>query len=101
MGATHSENGFLRLPTWAVPSLNALIASDIDVAAWSRTPTVPAGEGMEMHATPVKEAAVAAGHNGAATGEGARSRVQGVRWPSSHRTSPAWLPTERSFPATC
>jgi methionyl-tRNA formyltransferase len=44
-----------------VPSLNALIASDIEVAAVVTNPDRPSGRGMEMHGTPVKEAAVAAG----------------------------------------
>ncbi len=52
---------FFGTPQWAVPSLEALIASDIDVAAVVTNPDRPAGRGMQMKPSPVKSAAEAAG----------------------------------------
>ncbi|MGH2757092.1 MAG: methionyl-tRNA formyltransferase [Actinomycetota bacterium] len=48
---------FFGTPGWAVPSLEALIASDVEVDAVVTNPDKPAGRGLELHATPVKEAA--------------------------------------------
>ena len=44
-----------------MPSLEALIASDIEVAAVVTNPDRPAGRKLELHAPPVKETALAAG----------------------------------------
>ncbi|MGH2792644.1 MAG: methionyl-tRNA formyltransferase [Actinomycetota bacterium] len=52
---------FFGTPAWAVPSLDALIASDIDVAAVVTNPDRPAGRGMELRPSPVKQSALAAG----------------------------------------
>ncbi len=52
---------FFGTPDWAVPSLQALIDSDIEVAAVVTNPDKPAGRGYELKAPPVKLAAEAAG----------------------------------------
>ncbi|HZK51026.1 MAG TPA: methionyl-tRNA formyltransferase [Actinomycetota bacterium] len=52
---------FFGTPQWAVPSFEALLASDIEVAAAVTNPDRPAGRGMEMRASPVKERALRAG----------------------------------------
>ena len=52
---------FFGTPQWAVPSLEALLASDIEVAAVVTNPDRPAGRGMELRASPVKEHALRAG----------------------------------------
>ncbi|MGH2775569.1 MAG: methionyl-tRNA formyltransferase [Actinomycetota bacterium] len=52
---------FFGTPQWAVPSLEALLESDIEVAAVVTNPDRPAGRGMEMRASPVKERALRAG----------------------------------------
>jgi methionyl-tRNA formyltransferase len=44
-----------------VPSLDAFIASDIEVAAVITNPDRPAGRGMELRPSPVKQRALAAG----------------------------------------
>lgn len=44
-----------------MPSLEALLASDVEVAAVVTNPDKPAGRGMELKAPPVKEAALGAG----------------------------------------
>jgi methionyl-tRNA formyltransferase len=52
---------FFGTPRWAVPSLEALLASDIAVAAVVTNPDRPAGRGMELRPSPVKERALRAG----------------------------------------
>ncbi|MDQ4057516.1 MAG: methionyl-tRNA formyltransferase [Actinomycetota bacterium] len=52
---------FFGTPEWAVPSLDALIASRIGVAAVVTNPDRPAGRGMELRPSPVKRRALAAG----------------------------------------
>ena len=52
---------FFGTPEWAVPSLERLIASDIDVAAVVTNPDRPAGRGMKVAASPVAQAAREAG----------------------------------------
>ena len=52
---------FFGTPQWAVPSLEALLESDIEVAAVVTNPDRPAGRGMELRASPVKERALQAG----------------------------------------
>jgi len=52
---------FFGTPQWAVPSLEALLESDIEVAAAVTNPDRPAGRGMAMQASPVKERALRAG----------------------------------------
>ncbi|MGH2827814.1 MAG: methionyl-tRNA formyltransferase [Actinomycetota bacterium] len=52
---------FFGTPAWAVPSLDALIASDIEVAAVVTNPDRPAGRGMEPRPSPVKQRALTAG----------------------------------------
>ena len=53
---------FFGTPEWAVPSLAALLDhAEIDVAGVVTNPDRPAGRGMELRPSPVKEAAVAAG----------------------------------------
>jgi len=49
---------FFGTPRWAVPSLEALLASDIEVAAVVTNPDRPAGRGMELRPSPVKERAL-------------------------------------------
>ncbi|HEV3471832.1 MAG TPA: methionyl-tRNA formyltransferase [Actinomycetota bacterium] len=51
---------FFGTPAWAVPSLEALIASDIEVVAVVTNPDKPAGRRLEPRPSPVKQAAVAA-----------------------------------------
>jgi methionyl-tRNA formyltransferase len=52
---------FFGTPQWAVPSLTALLASDIEVAAVVTNPDRPAGRGLRARPSPVKESALAAG----------------------------------------
>ena len=52
---------FFGTPEWAVPSLRALLDSPIDVVAAVTNPDKPAGRGMEVAASPIKEAAANAG----------------------------------------
>jgi len=52
---------FFGTPSWAVPSLEALLASDIEVAAVVTNPDRPAGRGMALRPSPVKERALGAG----------------------------------------
>jgi methionyl-tRNA formyltransferase len=52
---------FFGTPAWAVPSLERLLQSDVEVAAVVTNPDRPAGRGMELRASPVKEAALQAG----------------------------------------
>ncbi len=49
---------FFGTPRWAVPSLRALLTSDIDVVGVVTNPDRPAGRGMELRPSPVKEIAV-------------------------------------------
>jgi methionyl-tRNA formyltransferase len=52
---------FFGTPEWAVPSLRALLDAGIEVSAVVTNPDRPAGRGMELRASPVKETAVASG----------------------------------------
>ena len=53
---------FFGTPVWAVPSLDALIASgDVDLAGVVTNPDRPAGRGMSLRSSPVKVRAAAAG----------------------------------------
>lgn len=52
---------FFGTPEWAVPSLDALLASDAEVAAVVTNPDRPSGRGMKLQPSPVKRAATAAG----------------------------------------
>ncbi len=52
---------FAGTPAFAVPSLQALIASDHEIVTVISQPDRPAGRGRRLQAPPVKEAAVAAG----------------------------------------
>jgi methionyl-tRNA formyltransferase len=52
---------FFGTPEWAVPSLDALIASEIEVAAVVTNPDRPAGRGLELRPSPVKRRAMEAG----------------------------------------
>ena len=52
---------FLGTPAWAVPSLEGLLETGVEVAAVVTNPDRPAGRGMELKPPPVKETAVAAG----------------------------------------
>jgi methionyl-tRNA formyltransferase len=52
---------FFGTPRWAVPSLEALLASDIEVAAVVTNPDRPAGRGMALRPSPVKKRALEAG----------------------------------------
>ena len=49
---------FFGTPAWAVPSLEALLTADVEVAAVVTNPDRPAGRGYEMQASPVKTAAL-------------------------------------------
>jgi methionyl-tRNA formyltransferase len=48
---------FFGTPRWAVPSLDSLAKSNIDVVAVVTNPDRPAGRGMDLRASPVKERA--------------------------------------------
>lgn len=48
---------FFGTPEWAVPSLQRLIASDVDVVAVVTNPDKPAGRGMKVKPSPVARAA--------------------------------------------
>ena len=52
---------FFGTPQWAVASLEALLTSDIEVAAVVTNPDRPAGRGMELRPSPVQERALQAG----------------------------------------
>ncbi|MFN2389790.1 MAG: methionyl-tRNA formyltransferase [Actinomycetota bacterium] len=52
---------FFGTPAWAVPSLDALLASDIEVAAVVTNPDRPAGRNLKTRPAPVKVAALEAG----------------------------------------
>src|SRR5262245_29965332 len=52
---------FFGTPAFAVPTLQALLASPHQVAAVVTQPDRPRGRGQKMSASPVKEAALAAG----------------------------------------
>ncbi len=52
---------FFGTPVWAVPSLNALTASEHEVVAAVTNPDRPAGRGMSVSLPPVKRVAWAAG----------------------------------------
>jgi methionyl-tRNA formyltransferase len=49
---------FFGTPAWAVASLEALLAADVEVAAVVTNPDRPAGRGYEVQASPVKIAAL-------------------------------------------
>ena len=49
---------FFGTPEWAVPSLDALLTSDIEVAAVVTNPDRPAGRGMKLRPSPVKQRAL-------------------------------------------
>ena len=51
---------FFGTPTWAVPTLEALLASEAEVAAVVTNPDRPAGRGMKLTPSPVKAVALAA-----------------------------------------
>jgi methionyl-tRNA formyltransferase len=50
---------FFGTPEWAVPSLEALVASDLIISGVVTNPDRPSGRGYETHAPPVKTAALA------------------------------------------
>ncbi|MDQ3878715.1 MAG: methionyl-tRNA formyltransferase [Actinomycetota bacterium] len=52
---------FFGTPAWAVPSFEALLASDLDVVGAVTNPDRPAGRGMNVVHPPVQIAAAAAG----------------------------------------
>lgn len=52
---------FFGTPDFAVASLNALIRSGVQVLAAVTAPDKPSGRGLQVHSTPVKQAAEAAG----------------------------------------
>jgi methionyl-tRNA formyltransferase len=52
---------FFGTPEWAVPSLEALVESDSEVVAVVTNPDRPAGRGMKLRSSPVKERALEAG----------------------------------------
>ena len=52
---------FFGTPDWAVPSLEALMRSDVEVTAVVTNPDRPSGRGMQLRPSPVKQAALAAG----------------------------------------
>ncbi len=52
---------FAGTPEFAVPSLQALIASGHEVCAVYTQPDRPSGRGRQLHPTPVKAVALAAG----------------------------------------
>ena len=52
---------FFGTPSWAVPSLESLLASDFEVAAVVTNPDRPSGRGMALRPSPVKERALSAG----------------------------------------
>ena len=52
---------FFGTPEWAVPTLRALLDSNIDVAGVVTNPDRPAGRGMELRPSPVKQLALEAG----------------------------------------
>lgn len=52
---------FFGTPDFAVASLNSLIASGVQVLAVVTAPDKPSGRGLQVHSTPVKLAAEAAG----------------------------------------
>lgn len=57
----HLRTVFFGTPEWAVPSLRALLDAGIDVRAVVTNPDRPAGRGMQLRASPVKEIALQAG----------------------------------------
>ena len=52
---------FFGTPEWAVPSLEALLAAETEVVAVVTNPDRPAGRGMALRMSPVKQAAESAG----------------------------------------
>jgi methionyl-tRNA formyltransferase len=52
---------FFGTPEWAVPSLAALLASDIEIVAVVTNPDRPSGRGLAERASPVKQVASASG----------------------------------------
>ena len=52
---------FFGTPEWAVPSLEALLESPIDVPLVVTNPDKPSGRKLELHSPPVKRAAAEAG----------------------------------------
>ncbi|MGH8232941.1 MAG: methionyl-tRNA formyltransferase [Rhodanobacteraceae bacterium] len=59
--ATRLKLVFAGTPDFAVPGLRACLAADVDVVAIYTQPDRPAGRGRKLTATPVKQAAQAAG----------------------------------------
>ena len=60
-GRTASKVAFFGTPDWAVPSLQALVDGELDVAAVVTNPDRPAGRGYELKPSPVKELALSLG----------------------------------------
>lgn len=52
---------FFGTPDWAVPSLEALMRSGVEVTAVVTNPDRPSGRGMRLRPSPVKQAALGAG----------------------------------------
>lgn len=52
---------FFGTPDWAVPSLQALVHSELEVTAVVTNPDRPAGRGYELKPSPVKELAISLG----------------------------------------
>ena len=52
---------FFGTPSWALPSLDALLASDVEVVAVVTNPDRAAGRGLAARAPPVKLRALEAG----------------------------------------
>jgi methionyl-tRNA formyltransferase len=52
---------FLGTPDFAVPSLEALVQAGYDVVAVVTAPDQPAGRGLQLHASPVKQCAMSHG----------------------------------------
>jgi methionyl-tRNA formyltransferase len=57
----HLRTVFFGTPEWAVPSMRALLDAGMDVPAVVTNPDRPAGRGMQLRASPVKEIALQAG----------------------------------------
>jgi methionyl-tRNA formyltransferase len=60
-GTVRLRTVFFGTPEWAVPSLRALLDAGIDVGAVVTNPDRPAGRGMHVRASPVKDVAFEAG----------------------------------------
>jgi methionyl-tRNA formyltransferase len=59
--ATTLKTVFFGTPKWAIPTLEALMDSPIEVAGVVTNPDRPSGRGMKLQPSPVKESALAAG----------------------------------------